>query len=995
MSWQSKRFITLVDLYQAYRKAKANQFYERDYPSALAFYQFEEDLDANLRGLLAILNSARPSWPQSAGFVGSFSYVPKSLKPVSPRSDGGQTSDQFIASNADSAWANSNRASVHEASFRIVGVHPVEMHVVAALWISKVGHKYDAALGNSAYGTRLRRRRPVREELGAPTRLTLGSFEPYAHQFHRWRVDGLQAIQRALMDEQHVVALTTDVRQFYHQVSPAFLLEESFLAESAIDLSADERRFTSQLVAAIRTWAAGTPDHRPQPDKGLPVGLSAARLIANVALVAFDRFVERELSPLYYGRYVDDVFLVLGNQRGISSPEALWQYIIARSNGLVRATPSKAGGYKLNLSYTPKSDLVFGKEKQRVFSLSGTSGLSLLAAIERSIRELSSEWRLLPEAESDRDIVADFLAPGRDATSEVDSLRKSDGATVRRLAFALRLRNLEAMERDLAPEDWYVVRREFFELVRDHVMTVPGLFAYSPYIPRLIGLAVATREWEAAEQIISRIEDITALVVETVERSDRYRAVRARDQLLLVCFQAAAAALGPDPLERDEEGRVDGFFRHFGRHLGPGFAAADASKHGSRMFQRDLARRPFRDAWLGNAARPVPQDATRAMTRAVRAGLRVADVVAFLETVGIQKDGAPPAALFPTRPLRIAEITQLDQQTLRNPRRLTRWARGLRGIEAKVSAPRVKGTLTVPLSKAPTKPVVALPCHLTRKSSWAASVTQRKDPDALGRYERINALINAMIRSKPKPDYVVMPELSLPPKWFGRIARKLMQSRVSLIAGVEYQHHGPAAFPDGSKVGLVSNQVWVSLVTDSLGYLDNVVYVQEKKRPAHDEEAGLWGVGGKVLRPINVATKNVIRHGLLHFGILICSELTNVQYRRRFRGRVDALIVPEWNQDTGSFASLVEASALDIHCFVVQVNNREFGDCRIRAPFKESYQRDIARISGGETDYFVVAELDIPGLRAFQSHHRSPKAGLFKPVPDGFRIVRARSVRPL
>lgn len=95
-----------------------------------------------------------------------------------------------------------------------------------------------------------------------------------------------------------------------------------------------------------------------------------------------------------------------------------------------------------------------------------------------------------------------------------------------------------------------------------------------------------------------------------------------------------------------------------------------------------------------------------------------------------------------------------------------------------------------------------------------------------------------------------------------------------------------------------------------------------------------------------------------------------------------------------AFASLVEASALDIHCFVVQVNNRTYGDCRIRAPYAEQYQRDVVRVKGGEMDYFVIGKLDVPGLRAFQSHFRSPAGGSYKPVPDGFEPAPDRGVRP-
>lgn len=85
-----------------------------------------------------------------------------------------------------------------------------------------------------------------------------------------------------------------------------------------------------------------------------------------------------------------------------------------------------------------------------------------------------------------------------------------------------------------------------------------------------------------------------------------------------------------------------------------------------------------------------------------------------------------------------------------------------------------------------------------------------------------------------------------------------------------------------------------------------------------------------------------------------------------------------------------------MHAYIVQCNDRQYGDSRNRAPFKESWQRDLLRVKGGITDYCVIGvigEIDVQALRAFQSSHRSP-AKPFKPVPDGFEIDFGRKVLP-
>src|SRR5690606_5630853 len=111
-------------------------------------------------------------------------------------------------------------------------------------------------------------------------------------------------------------------------------------------------------------------------------------------LAFLDRQVSRQLSPIYYARYVDDLFLVLHDSGDINSPPELWNFITQRvsafdrdSSGNVLLTlPEWSGGTQLKLQ----------AEKQKTFFLSGRSGADLLDHIASQIREVSSERRTMP-----------------------------------------------------------------------------------------------------------------------------------------------------------------------------------------------------------------------------------------------------------------------------------------------------------------------------------------------------------------------------------------------------------------------------------------------------------------------------------------------------------------------------------------------------------------------------------------------------------------------
>jgi len=415
-----------------------------------------------------------------------------------------------------------------------------------------------------------------------------------------------------------------------------------------------------------------------------------------------------------------------------------------------------------------------------------------------------------------------------------------------------------------------------------------------------------------------------------------------------------------------------------------------------QLWLRDLGRQSYRESLMerGNLGQEDPLELPPMhIDQGARQTLHVDEIEVFTQAAEPSFKSQPfiGALVFATRPFAPAYFTQLFPASVREPEMLWRFVKALRGVA--ISRPAVEamrqatseGSLPIrlPVEDAPTKPLVALPCLLTHSGSWRASARRQIDPDN-SRYFRINRLVNEILRHPKKPHYVIFPELSIPRNWFGRIAYKLAKNSISVIAGLEYEHHGKS---------LVSNQVWVSLVTDVLGYRISVTYWQEKEEAALNEERELWQQARVRLVPMGEVQKPVILHGQCAFGLLVCSELTDMQNRLRFRGSVDAIFVAEWNQDTKTFASLVEAAALDVHCFVVQVNNRAYGDCRIRVPAKDDYDRDVVRLKGGVTDYFVVGELDIPSLREFQSQARSPDKP-FKPVPSGFEMAPFRKSPP-
>lgn len=203
-----------------------------------------------------------------------------------------------------------------------------------------------------------------------------------------------------------------------------------------------------------------------------------------------------------------------------------------------------------------------------------------------------------------------------------------------------------------------------------------------------------------------------------------------------------------------------------------------------------------------------------------------------------------------------------------------------------------------------------------------------------------------------------------------------------MLAGLEYR---------SSKFG-IHNDALVSLSTQWPWYASALTFLQPKSAPSHEEKQLLWKHSRKRLyRPRGEElTFPVYVHGGFCFGLLLCSDLTNVSHRNRFQGNIDALFVLEWNKDIDTFGFLIEASAHDLHAYVIQVNNRLYGDSRVRSPRTKPYQRDSVRVKGGSADYYVSAEIDFEALREFQRNWDEKHEGDFKPTPIGFEMSPRR-----
>src|SRR5690554_4316780 len=927
--WDS---LAIEDLLIAYRKAKADCFFENTFPTAIKFAEYEQDLLINLQLLLNSLKSDS-GFKENTALLGDYRLLPKKLstKKKSSSADNGHVHFSKPERAVENLFKNFNITP----EFRIVGDFPVDSHVISALWINMIGHKFDAKLDECCYGARLKR--ISNDELFStkddkPFHVSsIGSFIPYFQPYQRWRNDGLQAIRDELEKDRDIIAVSLDLKSYYHFIDPTAVTGDALLAALKLELSDSELEFTSQLVHLLKQWADGATRFgkkiagtKSNISGGLVIGLTCSRIISNALLHKWDKQVLEQLSPIHYGRYVDDMFLVLRDTGAISNNLDLMQLLQARmGKECIVQDASDPQVWEIHQGEDIQGDtkICLQSDKQKLFILQGRAGLDLLDSIEKEIYELSSEHRLMPSPDQlEHSTAAKVLSAAGSVGESADTLRRADGLTIRRLGWALQLRHVETLARDLPPNQWKEQREEFYQFAHNHILRADNLFAHFSYLPRLLGFAISMNEWEQAERIaVKSYQAIDTLIAEVGK--NKKIIINGADAKVLTHFwsyiKGTLTWLFIDAATRyydskkiflgersTKEKRLSKLFlsqivanlTDYEQLLDLRFDVADFDAKAPLVALSDLAKEPYKHIVKSRLAEElVGKRDTRKEGQILKllgdSGLLDVDTFEqFINSTrntrlskvikGARKNDSYLPYLFPTRPLSPAEISELAPECVGLPSASGKapiygpavtWAKYtqvLRGVW-------IKPTLLATEQDASDKPsakrrkylrigtdskdkvVIALTNIRTEDSDWAATACNKPNLSRR-RYQKISNLVNNTLKLSPRPDYVLFPELSIPLRWLNSIAARLSAAGISLIAGTEYRHNS-----DGNKI---LSEAALILADNRLGYPTFVKIWQPKLEPAVGEDKDLTVKYGKNWEKSKINPKPIYIHNGVNFG---------------------------------------------------------------------------------------------------------------------------------
>lgn len=426
---------TGTEIETTYRKLKSYVYYDKTdlrLRERLAKFECSDKFQANLQAVLQVADAANPAsdrrfkrWLRQIGCR----VVPKKLVPArSAALDADEVAGKFITNVTSTPTVD-----VETVNYFFDG--PIELHLLAVLWLMREGRHLDAKLLPECCGSRLS------PKLHDESDDSLQLFTKYHEQYSRWRDTGIRKAKQLLVEERRSVAiLGLDIREYFYRVDIDF--DEVREALRAAGSLGDEGTLLDCIEAIGKAYRAciapllsRTHTDLANFDGGLPIGLCSSLVLANWYLQDFDAAVLKSVRPAYYGRYVDDILLVVAasqdpNKSNGNPVAAFVNELLVRPHLL---KPPVDGTYHLR----ERPTLQLQQSKCILQYFDARHSIAGLEKFKKKLEQNGSDFLLLPVDEADNsmeDVAYELLYEG-----SVNKFRSVKGVAENRYELAKHL----------------------------------------------------------------------------------------------------------------------------------------------------------------------------------------------------------------------------------------------------------------------------------------------------------------------------------------------------------------------------------------------------------------------------------------------------------------------------------------------------------------------------------------------------------------------------
>ncbi|WP_281321832.1 reverse transcriptase domain-containing protein [Flavobacterium aestivum] len=202
----------------------------------------------------------------------------------------------------------------------------IEIHILSVLWILNQGVKIDSDLLPECIGNRLLLNKNKDSVIKGSS-----LFKPYFKQYQKWRDGAVEIAKDLLSQNKNALFLNLDIKDYFYSVRVD--IDKFPIGNRRLGVTSRQYNLNKILLKVHKDYTLIITDKFKLPydfidevvdAKGnfnkviLPIGLLSSYVLANDYLKEFDKVIIEKFKPAYYGRYVDDILLVLSEPNPLS-----------------------------------------------------------------------------------------------------------------------------------------------------------------------------------------------------------------------------------------------------------------------------------------------------------------------------------------------------------------------------------------------------------------------------------------------------------------------------------------------------------------------------------------------------------------------------------------------------------------------------------------------------------------------------------------------------
>lgn len=934
-------------LYGTYNKLKSYYHYNKNMlflkKKIAEFEENDERMQASIKNLAQILMEPLEYNSQIQKWIDSIDYyvLPKAFA---------------SSSNAESIFVTGitqGDEPVNKVNFFVD--MPIELHLLDTLWTLLMGKiVFDQKiLGSGCYGNCLdnyviyNKSEIFFESINFDKNKL---FKIYFNQYCCWKNNAIDAVKLNNRQKKSTALVSLDVKSFYYSVCWKFKDIGKYINE---DMRLNSIATLTDIISLIFTkYTNILADVRELTQKieeeecVLPIGMFSSMLLANVYLAKYDREVCLQKNVLYYGRYVDDLLILLDTEDCcLKGEREEFDDLLLSKNPILENNNGEE--YFLH----GEQALKIQKDKVKIIFFEKNQSAGLIRNLEHT-KIIPSQMNVVPETELKLEDFEEAAYIIKNFSQET-KLRDISRLEIDRFKLGWHMSQLVRSSKNrsinLTTEEKKSRQEEGMKIV-DFFKGSNALKYSSNWINAfyyfLLTERNSLRAWNSFKLNIK--EAIKNLKIERIEaikngRNQRVKARLKKDMANMLDISIATAlALSPEYSKKESAEvlklalklRYANLFNHYlvsfplinyfdeipdavdltdakieyMKELTSEISTSRKCKFSPRFINFDEL---FHLVYMQNIARGTNYFIDG---KQHTANDKINNIISFFYRVNhIQ---VPSQKNFEIE-LRneekydgyIVQRVNLGESKIRN----------IKVAVANVKLEIDRCCLGLPYSKEP--------------------ILNRKD------------FIDFLRKSyEENVHFLLLPEFYLPIQWISDVLTFVRKSGITVITGIQYvvadgvAHNNVVVFP-AVKSGKYRN------------YTTSCMFIREKNdyAPLEREILALRGLNcyDQVKPYYQVFQQNGIKYGLF-----LCYEFTDIVARALYKNEIDMIFTPENNKDTGYFSNIIESTARDLHAFVIQSNTSNYGDSRITGPYGKDH-RNIVQIKEGDSDNLIIGTLDI------------------------------------